>query len=79
MSTFMWKIGAVYLFQWYARFIYWQYITPLFMFTMDYRVSEAASQSAQMSRTYNIVTILVALALLPLTLKYGERKYTQCV
>jgi maltose/moltooligosaccharide transporter len=74
MPTFMWKIGAVYLFQWYALFIYWQYITPLFMLTMDYGISEAASQSAQMSLTYNIVTMLVALALVPLTLKYGGKK-----
>lgn len=74
MPSFMWKIGAVYLFQWYALFIYWQYITPLFMLTMDYGISEAASQSAQMSLTYNIVTMVVALALVPLTLKFGGKK-----
>lgn len=74
MPSFMWKLGAVYLFQWYALFVYWQYITPLFMKTMDYGISEAASQSAQMSLTYNIVTMVVALALVPLTLKYGGRK-----
>jgi len=74
MPSFMWKIGAVYLFQWYALFIYWQYITPLFKLTMGYSTSEAASQSAQMSLTYNIVTMVVALALVPLTLKYGGKK-----
>ena len=74
MPSFMWKIGAVYLFQWYALFIYWQYITPLFKLTMGYSTSEAASQSAQMSLTYNIVTLVVALALVPLTLKYGGKK-----
>jgi maltose/moltooligosaccharide transporter len=74
MPSFMWKLGAVYLFQWYALFVYWQYITPLFMKTMDYGISEAASQSAQMSLTYNIVTMVVALALVPLTLKYGGKK-----
>lgn len=74
MPQFMWKIGAVYLFQWYALFIYWQYITPLFMLTMDYGISEAASQTAQMSLTYNIVTMVTALALVPLTLKYGGKK-----
>ena len=74
MPVFMWKIGAVYLFQWYALFIYWQYITPLFKLTMGYSTSEAASQSAQMSLTYNIVTMVVALALVPLTLKYGGKK-----
>ncbi|TMM58270.1 SLC45 family MFS transporter [Maribacter algarum] len=74
MPSFMWKVGAVYLFQWYALFIYWQYITPLFKLTMGYSTSEAASQSAQMSLTYNIVTMVVALALVPLTLKYGGKK-----
>lgn len=74
MPIFMWKISAVYLFQWYALFVYWQYITPLFMKTMGYGISEAASQSAQMSLTYNIVTMVVALALVPLTLKYGGKK-----
>lgn len=74
MPSFMWKVSAVYLFQWYALFVYWQYITPLFKQTMGYSTSEAASQSAQMSLTYNIVTMLVALALVPLTLKYGGKK-----
>jgi len=74
MPSFMWKIGAVYLFQWYALFIYWQYVTPLFKLTMGYSTSEAASQSAQMSLTYNIVTMVVALALVPLTLRYGGKK-----
>lgn len=74
MPAFMWKISAVYLFQWYALFVYWQYITPLFKLTLGYSTSEAASQSAQMSLTYNIVTMVVALALVPLTLKYGGKK-----
>ncbi len=74
MPSFMWRVGAVYLFQWYALFVYWQYITPLFKLTLGYSTSEAASQSAQMSLTYNIVTMVVALALVPLTLKYGGKK-----
>jgi maltose/moltooligosaccharide transporter len=73
MPPFMWKLGAVYLFQWYALFIYWQYVTPLFMKTMNYGISEAASQTAQMSLTYNVVTMVVALGLVPLTLKYGGK------
>lgn len=74
MPKFMWKISAVYLFQWYALFIYWQYITPLFMKTMDYSISDAAQQTAAMSLTYNITTMVVALALVPLTIKYGGKK-----
>jgi maltose/moltooligosaccharide transporter len=74
MPKFMWKIGAVYLFQWYALFIYWQFTTPLFKLTMGYTTSEAAAQAAKMSLTYNIVTMVVALALVPLTLKFGGKK-----
>lgn len=74
MPNFLWKLGAVYLFQWYALFVYWQYITPLFKATMGYSTSEAASQSAQMSLTYNIVTMVVALGLVPLTLRFGGKK-----
>lgn len=74
MPKFMWKIGAVYLFQWYALFIYWQFTTPLFMKTMNYTTSEAASQAAKMSLTYNTVTMIVALMLVPLTLKFGGKK-----
>lgn len=74
MPKFMWKIGAVYLFQWYALFIYWQFTTPLFRTTLGFTTSEAASQAAKMSLTYNIVTMVVALALVPLTLRYGGKK-----
>jgi maltose/moltooligosaccharide transporter len=74
MPRFMWKLAAVYLFQWYALFVYWQYITPLFRTTMGFDTSEAAAQAAKMSTTYNIVTALVALILVPLTLRFGGRK-----
>ena len=74
MPKFMWKIAAVYLFQWYALFIYWQFTTPLFKLTMGYSTSEAASQAAKMSLTYNIVTMVLALALVPLTLRFGGKK-----
>lgn len=74
MPLFMWKLGAVYVFQWYALFIYWQYITPLFKLTLNYSTSQAAAQAAKMSTTYNIVTMLVALALVPLTLRFGGKK-----
>jgi len=74
MPKFMWKVGAVYLFQWYALFVYWQFSTPLFIKTMGYSISEAASQAASMSLTYNAVTMLIALILVPLSLKYGSKK-----
>ena len=74
MPKFMWKIGTVYLFQWYALFVYWQFSTPLFMKTMGYSISEAGSQSTAMSLTYNTTTMLIALILVPLTLKFGNKK-----
>ncbi len=74
MPKFMWKIAAVYLFQWYALFVYWQFSTPLFIKTMGYSISEAGSQSAAMSLTYNTTTMLIALILVPLTLKFGNKK-----
>jgi len=74
MPKFMWKLSAVYLFQWYALFVYWQFITPLFRATMGYDTSQAAAQAAKMSTTYNIVTAVVALILVPLTIRFGGKK-----
>lgn len=74
MPKFMWKIAAVYLFQWYALFVYWQFITPLFQTTMGFDLSQAAAQSAKMSTTYNIATIVIALALVPITMRFGGKK-----
>lgn len=74
MPKFMWKLSAVYLFQWYALFVYWQYITPLFKATLNFGTSEATAQAAKMSTTYNIVTALVALVLVPLTIKFGGKR-----
>jgi maltose/moltooligosaccharide transporter len=74
MPKFMWKLSAVYLFQWYALFIYWQYIAPLFVESMNIDKSLALSQAAKMNTTYNVVTMIVALLLVPLTLKFGGKK-----
>ncbi|MEE1962203.1 maltose/moltooligosaccharide transporter [Flagellimonas taeanensis] len=74
MPRFMWKIAAVYLFQWYALFVYWQFITPLLRVTMEMDTSEATAQAATMSLTYNIVTTVVALLLVPLTVRFGGKK-----
>ena len=46
----------------------------MIMSTMGYDISNAASQAAKLSLTYNIVTVVVALALVPLTLKFGGKK-----
>ncbi|MEQ9297133.1 MAG: MFS transporter [Cyclobacteriaceae bacterium] len=74
MPNFMWKLSGVYLFQWYALFIYWQFIAPLFRESMGFDQSQALSQAAKMNTTYNISTMVIALALVPLAVKFGSRK-----
>nr|WP_147678306.1 MFS transporter [Algibacter pacificus] len=74
MPKFMWKLSAVYLFQWYALFVYWQFISPMFEESMGFDKSQALSQAAKMNTTYNLSTIVFALALVPLALKFGGKK-----
>ncbi len=74
MPKFMWKLSAVYLFQWYALFVYWQFISPMFEESMNFDKSQALSQAAKMNTTYNLSTIVFALALVPLALKFGGKK-----
>jgi maltose/moltooligosaccharide transporter len=74
MPKFMWKLSAVYLFQWYALFVYWQFIAPLFEESMGFDKSQALSQAAKMNTTYNVSTMVIALALVPLALKFGGKK-----
>jgi maltose/moltooligosaccharide transporter len=74
MPKLMWKLAAVYLFQWYALFVYWQFIAPMFKESMGFNSSEALSQAAKMNTTYNVSTIVFALILVPLALKFGGKK-----
>jgi maltose/moltooligosaccharide transporter len=74
MPKFMWKLSAVYLFQWYALFVYWQFIAPMFEESMGFDKSQALSQAAKMNTAYNVSTIIFALALVPLALKFGGKK-----
>ncbi|MCB0632898.1 MAG: MFS transporter [Saprospiraceae bacterium] len=74
MPKFMWKLSAVYLFQWYALFIYWQFIAPLFVESMRFNQSQALSQAAKMNTTYNVSTMVIALVLVPLAAKFGSKK-----
>lgn len=74
MPKLMWKLSAVYLFQWYALFVYWQFISPMFEESMGFDKSQALSQAAKMNTTYNISTVVFAMILVPLALKYGGKK-----
>jgi len=70
MPLTMKKLGVIYLFNWYAMFIYWQFITLCLAKTI-YNTSDATSEgfaSAQLltgtvNGGYNVVTFLVAFPL----------------
>lgn len=108
MPKLMWNLAAVYLFQWYALFVYWQFITPMLR-TSLYGISnedttkfegimeacksgaeinaadmsfaqniqllseQALAQTGLMNGTYNMVTMVVALALVPIARKYSSK------
>lgn len=108
MPKFMWRLSAVYFFQWYALFCYWQFITPMLRsslygisnqdnekfegimeackagdqigatdvsFAQNFQLlsEQALAQTGLMNGTYNLVTMLVALALVPFARKYGSK------
>ncbi|QCX01206.1 SLC45 family MFS transporter [Aggregatimonas sangjinii] len=74
MSKFMWKLSAVYFFQWYALFVYWQFIAPMLKASIPgITPDEALGQVGLMNGTYNFVTMIVALALVPIAKKYSSK------
>ena len=75
MPKFMWRLAAVYFFQWYALFIYWQFISPMLKASIPgISADEALAQVGLMNGTYNFVTMIVALVLVPIAAKYGSKK-----
>jgi maltose/moltooligosaccharide transporter len=74
MPKFMWRLSAVYLFQWYALFCYWQFIAPMLGESLDLDKGAALGKAALMNGSYNFVTMLVALALVPLAKKFSNKK-----
>lgn len=108
MPKLLKKLAFVYLFQWYALFVYWQFITPMLRTSMFGISSEdtkkfdgimeacksgvaisasdtsfaqniqtlseqALAQTGLMNGTYNMVTMLVALVLVPIAVKYSNK------
>ncbi|MEQ9426011.1 MAG: MFS transporter [Cyclobacteriaceae bacterium] len=108
MPKLMWQLSAVYFFQWYALFCYWQFITPMLRtslfgisnadtqkfegimaacksgselspadlsFAQNIQVlsEQALAQTGLMNGTYNLVTMIVALGLVPLAIKYSSK------
>ena len=80
MPIAMHKIGLAFLFQWYAMFIYWQFVSvsvgeSVFNAapgTPGYQ--EAAGWTGLMNGSYNFVTMLSALFLLPLCVRFGGKR-----
>lgn len=108
MPKLLWQLALVYLFQWYALFCYWQFITPTIKRTLfgitaadeekSSRLIEACKSGVEltsqdtnfvkhianlteqavghtglMNGTYNFVTMIIALALVPLARKYSSK------
>ena len=80
MPIGMHKIGLAFMFQWYAMFIYWQFVSvsvgeSVFNAAPETPgYEEAAAWTGLMNGTYNFVTMISALFLLPLCLRFGGKK-----
>jgi maltose/moltooligosaccharide transporter len=80
MPVAMHKIGVVFLFQWYAMFIYWQFIAvsigeTAFNTTPEGpRFGEAIAWSGLMNGTYNLFTAISALFLVGLAVRIGAKR-----
>jgi len=80
MPIGMHKIGFAFLFQWYAMFIYWQFVSvsvaeSVFNAAPDTPgYEEAAAWTGLMNGTYNFVTMISALFLLPLVQRIGGKR-----
>lgn len=81
MPNTLWQIALVYLFQWYAMFCYWQFIShsiakSVWHTTMEENKSlyeEAVGWTGLVNGFYNIVTFLSAFALVGLARKYSAK------
>ena len=78
-------LGLVYLFQWYALFIYWQFVSlsvaQSVWGTTDVKSAayeQAAAWTGWVNGSYNIVTFIAAFGLMALTRKYAA-KYVHAV
>ena len=81
MPKAMWQLAAVYLFQWYAMFCYWQYIShsialSVWKTTAEQDKSlyaEAVGWTGLVNGFYNIITFLSAFGLAWLTKKLSPK------
>lgn len=81
MPKSMWQLALVYLFQWYALFIYWQYCSHSIAQSVWKTTSQgdkdlyekAVGWTGLVNGWYNIVTFLSAFGLVWLAKKYGAK------
>ncbi|TMM30513.1 SLC45 family MFS transporter [Polaribacter aestuariivivens] len=81
MPKVMWQLALVYLFQWYALFCYWQNSSKSVALSVwnatpenKELYSEAVSWTGLVNGWYNVVTFLVAFALVGFAKKYSPKK-----
>jgi len=82
MPVAMHKIGVVFLFQWYAMFIYWQFIAVSLGETVFHATPEQAGPawdqaiawSGLMNGTYNFFTMISALFLIGFARRMGAKR-----
>ena len=80
MPIGMHKIGLAFLFQWYAMFIYWQFVSVSVAESVWNAApdtpgyEEAAGWVGMMNGSYNFVTMISALFLLPLCQRFGGKR-----
>ena len=81
MPKTLWQLALVYLFQWYAMFCYWQYVShsiakSVWHTTAEENIdlySEAAGWTGLVNGFYNIVTFMSAFLLVGLAKKYSAK------
>jgi maltose/moltooligosaccharide transporter len=81
MPSTLWQLALVYLFQWYAMFVYWQYVSHSIAKSVWHTSAsenmplyeEAAGWTGLVNGFYNIVTFLSAFGLVILAKKYSAR------
>ncbi|MCL4135327.1 UNVERIFIED_CONTAM: hypothetical protein GTU68_049558 [Idotea baltica] len=82
MPKVMWQLALVYIFQWYALFCYWQNSSKSVALSVwnatptenPQAYSEAVSWTGLVNGWYNVVTFLVAFALVGFAKKYSAKK-----
>ncbi len=80
MPVGMHKIGLVFFFQWYAMFIYWQFVTVSIGRTVfgvgpkDPAYEQAVGWTGLVNGSYNLVTAIAALFLISLATRFGAKR-----